>query len=83
MRTVPIFRLIKVGYNPEGKEKYYIVRNEVIMKPEDQMTLQPGTKHWVQAGSEGAVMYSFSSCTVDALDPFTDPNIVRITKVID
>jgi D-lyxose ketol-isomerase len=74
---------LKEGYIPEEKEEYYTVRNEVVMKPGDQMTLQPGTKHWFQAGKEGAVMYSFSSCTIDALDPFTDPNIVRVTRIID
>ena len=74
---------VKEGAIPSGKEEYYTVRKEVVMGPGDQMTLQPGVKHWFQAGEEGAVMYSFSSSTVDALDPFTDPNIVRVTQIVD
>lgn len=72
---------VKEGFVPEGKEAYYTVRQEVILKPGDQITLTPGTKHWFQAGAEGAVMYTFSSCARCALDPFTDPNIVRVTKI--
>ncbi|MGE5607522.1 MAG: D-lyxose/D-mannose family sugar isomerase [Bacteroidota bacterium] len=71
------------GRIPKGKEEFYTVRHEIIMKPCDQITLEPGVKHWFQAGPEGAVMYTFSSCARDALDPFTDPNIVRVTKIVD
>lgn len=71
------------GLVPEGKEAYYTVRHEMIMKPGDQITLEPGTKHWFQAGNEGAVMYTFSTCARDVLDRFTDPNIVRETKIVD
>jgi hypothetical protein len=28
-------------------------------------------------------MYSFSTIARDALDKFTDPNVVRITKVVE
>jgi D-lyxose ketol-isomerase len=69
------------GLIPVGKEAFYNVRHEIIMKPCDQITLEPGTKHWFQAGPDGAVMYSFSSAARDALDPFTDPEIVRVTKI--
>jgi D-lyxose ketol-isomerase len=71
------------GFIPDGKEEVYTVRHEVVLRPGDQITLQPGTKHWFQAGEDGAVMYSFSSCARDALDPFTDPNIVRVTQIVD
>jgi D-lyxose ketol-isomerase len=53
------------------------------MKPCDLLTLAPGEKHWFQAREEGAVMYSFSTVARDALDQFTDPNIERITKIVD
>ena len=53
------------------------------MKPCDQLTLAPGEKHWFQAHEGGAVMYSFSTIARDALDQFTDPDIVRITKVVE
>ncbi len=71
------------GFIPDGKEPSYTMRHEIIMKPGDQITLEPGTKHWFQAGGEGAVMYLISSCVRDILDQFTDPDIVRETKVVD
>jgi len=74
---------LKEGFIPEGKEEYYTVRHEIIMKPADQITIAPGKVHWLQAGSEGGVLYSFSTCARDVLDGFTDPNIVRTTKIVD
>jgi D-lyxose ketol-isomerase len=74
---------LKEGFIPEGKEDYYTMRKEIVMKPSDQITLAPGEKHWFQARDKGAVMYSFSTIARDALDQFTDPGIVRITKIVD
>ena len=74
---------LKEGFIIDGKEDCYTLRNEVVMKPADQITLAPGVKHWFQARDEGAVMYSFSTIARDVLDGFTDPKIERITKVID
>jgi D-lyxose ketol-isomerase len=74
---------LKEGFIPEGKEEYYTVRHEIIMKPADQITIAPGKVHWLQSGSKGAVVYSFSTCARDVLDGFTDPNIVRTTKIVD
>lgn len=74
---------LKEGFIPEGKEDYYTVREEIVMKPSDQITLAPGEKHWFQVRDKGAVMYSFSTIARDALDQFTDPDIVRITKIVD
>jgi D-lyxose ketol-isomerase len=71
------------GVIPEGKDACYTVRHELVMKPGDQITLQPNTKHWFQAGNEGSVLYSFSTCVRDMLDGFSDPEIVRETKVVD
>jgi D-lyxose ketol-isomerase len=71
------------GFIVDGKEDYYTMRKEIVMKPCDQLTLAPGEKHWFQARDDGAVMYSFSTIARDALDQFTDPDIVRITKVVD
>jgi D-lyxose ketol-isomerase len=59
------------------------LRHEIILRPGDQITFQPGEKHWFQARDEGAVMYSFSTVARDALDQFTDPDIVRVVKVIE
>ena len=73
----------KQGFIVEGKDDCYTMRNEIVMKPCDQITLAPGEKHWFQAHQGGAVMYSFSTIARDALDQFTDPDIDRITKVMD
>jgi D-lyxose ketol-isomerase len=73
---------VKEGFVPKGKEDCYTMVNEIIMKPGDQLMLPPGTKHWFQAGPEGAVMFSFSTCVRDGFDRFTDPNIVRATKIV-
>ena len=74
---------VKDGFVPEGKADYYTVRHEIVMKPTDQITLEPGKKHWFQAGEEGTVMYSFSTIARDALDGFTDPGVHRIPKISD
>jgi D-lyxose ketol-isomerase len=71
------------GFLVKGKEHYYTVRHEILMRPGDQITLTPGVKHWFQAGPDGVVMYSFSTIARDILDKFTDPDIVRTTKVVE
>jgi D-lyxose ketol-isomerase len=71
------------GFLVHGKEHRYTMRHEVVMRAGDHITLEPGVKHWFQARDEGAVMYSFSTIARDAMDQFTDPDIVRITKVAD
>ena len=71
------------GFVPKGKEKVYTLRHELVLEPGSQLTCMPGEKHWFQAGSEGAVLYSFSSVARDILDGFTDPNIDRATKIVD
>ncbi len=72
---------IKEGHIPEKKEKYYTCRHEIIMGPCDTITILPGEKHWFQGGSGGAVFYTMSTAAKDAFDPFSDPEVVRITKV--
>jgi len=74
---------LRKGFIPRGKESCYTVKNEIIMNPSSQITLEPGKKHWFQAPEGGAVMFSFSTVARDALDKFTDPNIVRITRIIE
>ena len=74
---------LQLGFVPAGKESCYTVHHELVMRSGDQITLEPGTKHWFQAGPEGAVMYTFSTCARDILDQFTDPEIVRITRIVD
>ena len=45
--------------------------------PGQQLTIQPDTLHWFQAGREGAIVTEFSTRSRDELDVFTDPQIVR------
>jgi D-lyxose ketol-isomerase len=74
---------LKNGIIPHGKETVYTMRHELVLNPGDQITCLPGEKHWFQAGSGGAVLYSFSSVARDGLDGFTDSDINRITKIIE
>ncbi len=80
---IPGGNTFKEGFIPDGKTDCYTMRNEIIMKSSDQITFAPGEKHWFQTHEGGAVMYSFSTIARDALDRFTDPDIVRITKIAD
>ncbi len=74
---------LKEGFLVGGKQDVYSMRKEVLMQPCDQITLAPGEKHWFQTRETGAVMYSFSTIARDALDQFTDSNIVRVTEIQD
>ncbi len=68
---------------PKGREKWYTVFHEIVLKPGMQFTMQPNTRHWFQAGPEGAVVSEFSTRSVDECDIFTDPEIVRIPTIED
>lgn len=79
---IPGENTFKEGFLVKGKEHCYTMRHEIVMRPGDQITLAPGVKHWFQARDEGVVMYSFSTIARDALDQFTDKEIVRITRIV-
>ncbi len=68
---------------PEGDEAYYTVRHEIVLHPGEQYTLYPNTRHWFQAGDEGAVVSEFSTRSYDEYDVFTDPRIKRIPEIED
>lgn len=68
---------------PAGSEEYYTVFHEIELNPGEQYTINPGTKHWFQAGDEGAIVSEFSSTSRDEFDIFTDPNIVRLPSIIE
>jgi D-lyxose ketol-isomerase len=68
---------------PKGSEKYYTVRQEIILKPGDQYTIPPNTLHWFQAGPKGAIVSEFSSTSRDEADFFTDPRIERLPEVVE
>jgi D-lyxose ketol-isomerase len=67
---------------PAGRDKHYTVWHEIVLRPGDQYTIPPNTRHWFQAGDQGAVVSEFSSTSRDESDIFTDPDIERITKVL-
>jgi D-lyxose ketol-isomerase len=66
---------------PAGREAAYTVWHEVVLKPGEQYTIMPDTKHWFQAGDDGAVVSEFSTHSTDENDIFTDRAIGRATKV--
>lgn len=70
---------MKVNRIPRLTKNFYTVRHEISMLPGNQITLEPNTKHWLQAGNSGAIVYSVSSNARDDLDIFTNNNIVRKT----
>ena len=71
-----------------GKEETFRVRRgsvqlhvegagDVELGPGEQYTIPPNTLHSFEAGEEGAIVSEFSTTSRDALDLFTDPQIVR------
>jgi D-lyxose ketol-isomerase len=62
---------------PKGKEAYYTAKHEIVLHPGEQYTIPPKTRHWFQAGQQGAVVSEFSSTSRDQYDVFTDPNVRR------
>jgi D-lyxose ketol-isomerase len=80
---MPGANTLKEGQLPENKDDVYTCRNELVMRVNDQITFKPGTKHWFRAGNEGVVMYSYSTIARDILDKFTDPKVIRMSKIED
>ena len=68
---------------PVGRESTYTVWREVVLQPGDQYTLSPDTLHWFQSGDQGAVVSEFSSTSTDEADVFTDPEIQRMTRIVE
>ena len=66
---------------PAGSETHFTVWHEIRLHPGEQYTLAPDTKHWFQAGAEGAIVSEFSTRSTDENDIFTDPRIVRAPRV--
>lgn len=63
---------------PDRSESHYTVFHEIELNPGNQVTIPPNTRHWFQAGDDGAIVSEFSSTSRDETDIFTDPRIVRI-----
>lgn len=68
---------------PPGHEPYFTVFHEIELNPGDQYTMPSNTKHWFQAGEQGAIVSEFSSTSRDEADIFTDPGIKRIPEVVE
>ena len=66
---------------PAGREAYYQVWHEIELKPGQQFTLPPNTRHWFQAGPDGAIVSEFSTSSRDELDVFTDPDVQRMAAI--
>jgi len=66
---------------PQRRKEHYTVWHEIVLKPGQQYTLSPITKHWFQAGDQGAIVSEFSTISRDEFDIFTDPDIKRATEV--
>jgi D-lyxose ketol-isomerase len=71
------------GEPPPHRRSTYTVWKETILRPGDSVTHPPGTRHWFQAGPQGAVIWSFSTKATDVADVFTDPDIRRKTVITD
>lgn len=69
------------GKVPEGYEGTYTVFHEIVLHAGEQYTMEPDTKHWFQAGPEGAVISEFSTPSFDEYDIFTDTNIKRLPVI--
>ncbi len=66
---------------PKEQSGYYTVFHEIDLKPGEQYTLEPNTKHWFQAGDTGAVISEFSTRSRDEGDIFTDIHIQRMPHI--
>jgi len=66
---------------PPGRESTYTVWHEILLEPGGQHTIHPDTRHWFQAGHEGAVISEFSTRSTDENDIFTDGEIQRTTRL--
>ena len=63
---------------PEDKKDYFTVWHQIILNPGECHTVYAGTKHWFQAGPEGAVFSEFGTHNRDGFDVFDDPEIQRL-----
>ncbi len=57
------------------------VFHEIVLHEGDQYTIYPNTRHWFQAGAEGAIVSEFSTRSRDEYDLFEDKRIIRVQEV--
>lgn len=58
---------------PEGYEKYFTARREIVLNAGEHYTLEAGRRHWFRAGPQGAVIAEYATAGDDSTDVFTDP----------
>lgn len=63
---------------PETKVTVF---HEIVLHEGEQYTMMPNTKHWFQAGEEGAIISEFSTKSRDESDVFEDERIQRIPQI--
>ncbi len=68
---------------PPHRRPWCTVWHEVRLAPGGQHICPPNTWHWFQAGDSGAVVWSISSKVTDAADQFSDPQVVRQTRIVE
>ena len=88
VRTGTVYLHVEGPPTPEPKARparldrgVYTAAREIELRPGEQFTVPPDTRHWFQAGPEGAIVSEFSTQSRDDLDVFTDPEISRATVV--
>ena len=57
------------------------VFHEILLREGEQYTMYPNTKHWFQAGENGAIISEFSTKSRDESDVFEDERIMRIPQI--
>ena len=60
----------------------YTAGREIELRPGGQWTVPANTRHWFQAGPEGAIVSEFSTHSRDDLDVFSDPEISRAPVIV-
>lgn len=65
---------------PGGKDEFTAF-HEIVLHPGEQFTIMPNTRHWFQAGADGAVISEFSTQSLDDTDIFTDKRVARTPEI--
>jgi D-lyxose ketol-isomerase len=68
---------------PPHRRPWCTVWHEIPLAPGNQYVCPPNTWHWFQAGASGAVIWSISSKVTDTADQFSDPQVVRQTRIVE
>lgn len=59
---------------PPDDRRAFTARHQVVLRPGQQYTVAPDTRHWLQAGAQGAVVTELSSGHGGTV--YTDPRVV-------